>query len=43
MAIMLKKDYAVTACSREALRFHKDRLLELGGTHDDGIWKWRKK
>ena len=42
-AIFLKKDYAVTGYSREQMQFHKDKLLELGGTHADRILKWKKK
>lgn len=42
-AIFLKKDFAITGYSREELQFHKDKLLELGGVHDDKIWKWKNK
>ena len=26
-----------------AIVFHKEKLLELGGVHDDKIWKWKNK
>ena len=41
-AIFLKQDFAVTGYNREELRFHKGRLLELGGVHQDTICKWKK-
>ena len=42
-AIFLKKDFAVTGYKRAELQFHKDKLLELGGVHEDPICKWKKK
>lgn len=42
-AIFLKEDYSFTAASRDEMIYHKDKLLELGGTHQDGIMKWAKK
>lgn len=42
-AIFLKNDFALTGYSREELQFHKDKLLELGGVHEDSIWKWKHK
>lgn len=42
-AIFLKKDYVLTGYSREQLQFHKDKLLQLGGVHQDTICKWKKK
>ena len=42
-AIFLKNDFAITAYKREELQFHKEKLLELGGVHDDKIWKWKNK
>jgi NADH-quinone oxidoreductase subunit I len=42
-AIFLKRDFAITGYSREQLKFHKDKLLELGGVHDDQVWKWKNK
>lgn len=42
-AIFLKNDVAVAGYRREELRFGKKKLLELGGVHDDKIWKWKNK
>jgi len=42
-AIFLKNDFAIAGYSREELQFHKDKLLELGGVHEDSIWKWKYK
>lgn len=42
-AIFLKKDFAVNGYRREDLLFDKQRLLELGGVHEDRIWKWKHK
>jgi len=42
-AIFLKNDFAVTGYAREEFKFHKDKLLDLGGVHDDKIWKWKNK
>jgi NADH-quinone oxidoreductase subunit I len=42
-AIFLKRDYAVTGYTREEFVLKKEKLLELGGTHDDQIWKWKNK
>ena len=42
-AIFLKKAFAVTGYKRAELQFHKDKLLELGGVHQDTICKWKKK
>ena len=42
-AIFLRKDFIATGYSREAMRLRKEKLLELGGTHDDRIWKWKHK
>ena len=41
-AIFLQKDYALTASSREALIYNKEKLLALGGTHA-GVQKWKHK
>ncbi|MDA0576905.1 MAG: NADH-quinone oxidoreductase subunit I [Verrucomicrobia bacterium] len=38
-AIFLRKDFAVTGYTRS----NKQKLLELGGTHADRIWKWKNK
>lgn len=42
-AIFLMKDYSLTASKREELIYNKEKLLELGGVHQDGIRKWEKK
>lgn len=42
-AIFLQNDFAIAGYSREELRFHKDKLLELGGVREDSIWKWKYK
>lgn len=42
-AIFLKKDFAMAAYSREQLKLHKERLLKMGGIHQDKICKWKRK
>lgn len=42
-AIFLQQDYSLTGTSREEMIYHKDKLLSLGGVHQDGIKKWEKK
>ncbi len=42
-AIFLKRHFAITGYSREELVFDKEKLLELGGVHQDQIWKWKNK
>jgi len=42
-AIFLKKDYAMASYTREQMKLHKEKLLELGGIHEDRICKWKKK
>jgi NADH-quinone oxidoreductase subunit I len=42
-AIFLKRDFAVTGYTREEFVLKKEKLLEMGGIHDDKIWKWKKK
>ena len=42
-AIFLQEDYSLTGESREEMIYHKDKLLRLGGTHQDGVRKWEKK
>src|SRR5579862_5953076 len=42
-AIYLMKDYSLTGTSREALIYNKEKLLALGGVHQDQIHKWKKK
>ena len=40
-AIFLQRDFAITGYNRDELKFHKDKLLELGGVREDSIWKWK--
>jgi NADH-quinone oxidoreductase subunit I len=42
-AIFLMKDYSLTGASRQELIYNKDKLLALGGIHQDKIRKWKKK
>lgn len=42
-AIFLMKDYSLTAESREELIYDKEKLLALGGVHQDNIMKWKQK
>jgi NADH-quinone oxidoreductase subunit I len=42
-AIFLKSDFALTGYTREEMCFEKKELLEMGGVHDDKIWKWKNK
>ncbi|MBM3822115.1 MAG: NADH-quinone oxidoreductase subunit I [Verrucomicrobia bacterium] len=42
-AIFLMKDYSFTAESREELLYNKEKLLALGGVHQDTIQKWKQK
>lgn len=42
-AIFLLKDYSFVGESREELVHNKERLLELGGMHNDQIYKWKNK
>jgi NADH-quinone oxidoreductase subunit I len=42
-AIFLKRDFAVTGYTREEFVLKKETLLEMGGTHDDTVWKWKNK
>jgi len=42
-AIFLMKDYSLTGLSRGEMIYDKEKLLSLGGTHDDQIKKWKKK
>lgn len=42
-AIFLMKDYSLTGNSREELIYNKEKLLELGGVHNDQIQKWKRK
>ncbi len=42
-AIFLMKDYALTGLSRQEMIFNKEKLLALGGVHQDNIQKWKHK
>ena len=39
-AIFLMKDYSLTGASRAEMIYDKEKLLVLGGLHDDTIKKW---
>jgi len=42
-AIFLMKDYSLTGTSREEMIYDKEKLLALGGIHQDQIQKWKHK
>jgi len=42
-AIFLMKDYSLTGTSREEMIYNKEKLLALGGVHQDRIRKWEHK
>lgn len=42
-AIFLMKDYSLNGESREEMIYNMDKLLALGGVHQDPIMKWKKK
>jgi NADH-quinone oxidoreductase subunit I len=42
-AIFLMKDYSLTGLSRQEMIYDKEKLLSLGGVHDDQIKKWKRK
>jgi NADH-quinone oxidoreductase subunit I len=42
-AIFLMKDYSLTGLSRKEMVYNKEKLLALGGIHDDKIKKWERK
>jgi len=42
-AIFLLKDYSLTGTSREEMIYNKEKLLALGGVHEDQIQKWKQK
>jgi NADH-quinone oxidoreductase subunit I len=42
-AIFLMKDYSLTGTSREEMVYNKEKLLALGGVHQDKIRKWEHK
>ena len=42
-AIFLRKDYAITGYTREAMVHNKEKLIELGGTRHGPVLKWQEK
>lgn len=42
-AIFLQKDYSLNGETREEMVYGIEKLLALGGTHNDTIKKWKKK
>lgn len=42
-AIFLMKDYSLTGTSRAEMIYDKEKLLALGGVHQDSIQKWKRK
>jgi NADH-quinone oxidoreductase subunit I len=42
-AIFLMQDYSLTGTSREEMLYNKEKLLALGGVHQDKIRKWQHK
>ena len=42
-AIFLMKDYSLTGASRQEMVYNKEKLLALGGVHQDRIRKWKTK
>ena len=42
-AIFLMKDYSLTGASRAEMIYDKEKLLALGGVHNDTIKKWTHK
>jgi NADH-quinone oxidoreductase subunit I len=42
-AIFLMQDYSLTGASREEMIYDKEKLLALGGVHQDKIRKWQHK
>jgi NADH-quinone oxidoreductase subunit I len=42
-AIFLMKDYSLTGATRAEMIYDKEKLLALGGVHQDKIGKWKKK
>jgi NADH-quinone oxidoreductase subunit I len=41
-AIFLMKDYSLHATSRDELIYNLDKLLDLGGVHQDPVMKWKR-
>jgi NADH-quinone oxidoreductase subunit I len=42
-AIFLMRDYSLSGTNRAAMIYDKEKLLQLGGIHQDGIQKWKHK
>ena len=42
-AIFLMQDYSLTGSRRDEMIYGKEKLLALGGVHQDGIQKWKQK
>jgi NADH-quinone oxidoreductase subunit I len=42
-AIFLMNDYSLTGQSRQEMIYNKEKLLFLGGVHNDQIKKWKRK
>ena len=42
-AIFLQDDYSLTGTDRKEMIYGKEKLLALGGVHQDGIRKWARK
>jgi NADH-quinone oxidoreductase subunit I len=42
-AIFLMNDYSLTGLTRQEMVYNKEKLLDLGGVHDDQIRKWKRK
>ena len=42
-AIFLMKDYSLTGTSRKEMVYNKEKLLSLGGVHQDPVQKWKQK
>ena len=40
---LTQDDYSLTGYSRGEMIFNKEKLLKLGGVHQDGIRKWAHK
>ncbi len=37
------KDYSLTGSTRQEMIYNKEKLLALGGVHQDKILKWKHK
>ena len=42
-AIFLMNDYSLTGLTRQEMVYNKEKLLSLGGVHNDKIRKWKRK